>query len=145
MQFKYPPQETLRTPSTPVETEPVEEVVTDIPQGPVRKPMKPREHGLYFENDLTEAQKEELGQIAYSSAMQLLSTKQVTLNGISRIFALNFQQVKAAVKDSNSLNAFYETILKTKNRSFSDLRKALARLSRSQRQQLMEEADLISK
>lgn len=92
---------------------------------------------LFFDNDLTAEEKEEVAQVAYQSAKALLSGSRVTLNGVSRMFALDFGRVKRAATTVKSLSEFFKQVLANKQTTMDKLRYELARLSDDERAALL--------
>lgn len=130
---------TLKPASTPSATEPNEPAVpvcSDTAVNPDAKPRKLVPNATqYFDNDLSDEDKEKILDSFLTSAKAVLAEDKVTVNSVAKLFSLEHNRVKKGWETAgSSLKRFYES--RSDSTDLAKVKRSIARLSPEERELL---------
>ena len=130
---------TLKPASTTHATEPNEPAVpvrSDTAPDTDAKPRKLVPNATqYFDNDLTDEDKEKILDSFLTSAKAVLAEDKVTVNSVAKLFSLEHNRVKKGWETSGcSLKRFYES--RSDSTDLAKVKRCIARLSPEERELL---------
>lgn len=88
----------------------------------------------YFDNDLTDEDKEKILDSFLTSARAVLAEDKVTVNSVAKLFSLEHNRVKKGWETSCSLKHFYES--RSDSTDLAKVKRSIARLSPEERELL---------
>lgn len=108
------------------------------PAVPVRAEAKPKKlvpnATQYFDNDLTDEDKQKILDSFLTSAKAVLAEDRVTVNSVAKLFSLEHNRVKKGWEASSSLKRFYES--RSDSTDLAKVKRSIARLSPEERELL---------
>lgn len=109
------------------------------PAVPVQDEAKPKKlvpnATQYFDNDLTDEDKQKILDSFIVSARAVLAEDKVTVNSVAKLFSLEHNRVKKGWESSNaSLKRFYES--RSDSTDLAKVKRSIARLSPEERELL---------
>lgn len=109
------------------------------PAVPVQDEAKPKKlvpnATQYFDNDLTDEDKQKILDSFLTSAKAVLAEDKVTVNSVAKLFSLEHNRVKKGWESSNaSLKRFYES--RSDSTDLAKVKRSIARLSPEERELL---------
>lgn len=130
-QPKYPLHPNTSTqPQHPPMQPSVREAPAQAKTGPVAIPNRAQ----FFDNDLSEQDKQSLIDTLVSSAKAALSEPKITVNTVARLLAIEHAKVKSALSMSRSLKQFLET---RGGGNASSIKRAFARMTDEERKTVL--------
>ena len=108
------------------------------PAVPVQAEAKPKKlvpnATQYFDNDLTDVDKQKILDSFLTSAKAVLAEDKVTVNSVAKLFSLEHNRVKKGWEASCSLKRFYES--RSDSTDLAKVKRSIARLSPEERELL---------
>ena len=108
------------------------------PAVPVQADAKPKKlvpnATQYFDNDLTDEDKQKILDSFLTSAKAVLAEDKVTVNSVAKLFSLEHNRVKKGWEASCSLKRFYES--RSDSTDLAKVKRSIARLSPEERELL---------
>lgn len=109
------------------------------PAMPVQDEAKPKKlvpnATQYFDNDLTDEDKQKILDLFLTSAKAVLAEDKVTVNSVAKLFSLEHNRVKKGWETScSSLKRFYES--RSDSTDLAKVKRSIARLSPEERELL---------
>lgn len=102
---------------------------------PVKKLVPNR--AMFFDNDLNEAEREELIDSLLASARAALSEDKVSVNTVARLLAIEHNKARAGLDLSPSLKGFLQ--MRKESGSLAKAKRAMAKLSAEERALLLQQ------
>lgn len=104
-------------------------------EAPVKKLVPNR--AMFFDNDLNEAEREELIDSLLASARAALSEDKVSVNTVARLLSIEHNKARAGLDLSSSLKGFLQ--MRKESGSLAKAKRAMAKLSAEERALLLQQ------
>lgn len=104
-------------------------------EAPVKKLVPNR--AMFFDNDLNEAEREELIDSLLASARAALSEDKVSVNTVARLLSIEHNKARAGLDLSPSLKGFLQ--MRKESGSLAKAKRAMAKLSAEERALLLQQ------
>lgn len=133
--FPQPPKYPLH-PNTPTQHPLLKSDNSAAPSRAKTGPVAIPNRAQFFDNDLSEQDKQSLIDTLVSSAKAALSEPKVTVNTVARLMAIEHGKVKAALSLSRSLKQFLDT---RGGGNASSIKRAFARMTDEERRTVLQQ------
>ena len=134
-----PEQQQAVRPEQPVQAHtPLHENPSFVPDSPapVQKTLVPK-RAMFFDNDLTEDEKEGLIDTLVQSARAALAEDKVSVNTVARLLAIEHNKARAGLDLSASLKGFLQ--MRKESGTLAKAKRAMAKLSAEERALLLQQ------